>query len=360
MPKSVRRKLEQVLTAGWRDSRSRGWFQQHWLDLPFELGRRLAPLIGAGADDVIFCDNTSINLFKMLAAALALRSERRFILTESANFGTDLYIAEALCERSGGRHAMRYAADAVDLSAMIDSETAVVYLSLVDYRDSRRHDLAAITRAAHAQGALVVWDLSHAAGAVAIDLLTADVDFAVGCGYKYLCGGPGAPAFLFVHPRWQQDAVSIIPGWMGHADMLAFEPTYRPAAGIRRFLTGTSPVLANTIALAALEIWAEIEPAALFAKHRGLSELLVQLIDRELAPFGAKLASPRDYDQRGGHIALAVNNAETVLDQLLQRGVQCSLRKPQLIRFGLAPLGLRYVDVWDGIATIKDILQHPH
>lgn len=356
MAKSVRARLDNLLSEGWRDARSRGWYQENWLEQPRLLGAHIAHLIGAQDDDVIFCDNTSVNLFKVLTSALALQPGRRFVLTERSNFPTDLYIAEGVCKLSAGRNEMRYLQKGQTPADALSEDIAVLYLSLVDFRTSYRHDMRALTEFAHRHGVLVLWDLAHGAGAIEIDLLGCDVDFAVGCGYKYLSAGPGAPGFIFVHPRHRERCQAAIPGWMGHRDIFAMQQDYEPAGGMRRFLTGTPSVIANTAAEAALEIWAQADARLVFDKHKALSELLVQLIEQELAGFEVHLQSPRDYSRRGGHVAFSLPEHECVTDALRRQNIVCSVRKPGIIRFGLGPLALRFVDIWDGVAALRNAL----
>lgn len=355
MPKDVPSRLERLCWDGWVEARRRGWTKFDWLDLPHDIGAAIAPFIGADDKDVIVADSTSINLFKILTYAWQRRRSGKAILTERANFPTDIYIAEGLCKLLGEPE-LRLIDERSELLSAIASDVGIVYLSLVDYRTSERWDLAEVTRAAHEAGALVVWDLSHAAGAVPVDLKGADVDFAVGCGYKYLSGGPGSPAYVYVRPDHQDDAWPAIAGWIGHADYFAFAEQYAPGAGVNRFMTGTPTVVANEVFSAAAAILRDVQPADLFAKHRSLSELAKDLLAQECAAFDIEVISPLDYDRQGGHIAFRAPGAGSVTEALLAQGVVSSFRRPEQIRFGLGPLYLSHHDVWTAISRLKDIM----
>ncbi len=357
MPKDVPARLERLCLDGWVEARRSGWTKFDWLDLPHDIGSAIAPFIGADAKDVIVADSTSINLFKILAYAWQRRQSGNVILTERANFPTDIYIAEGL-SRLLGTPEIRLIDTKADLIPAIGQGVAIVYLSLVDYRTSERWDMAEITRHAHEAGALVVFDLSHAAGAIPVDLKAANADFAVGCGYKYLSGGPGSPAYIYVRPDHQDDAWPAIAGWIGHADYFAFADHYEPGSGVNRFMTGTPTVVANEVFSAAASILRDVRPADLYAKHRSLSELTKNLIAQECAAFGIEVVSPQDYDQQGGHIAFRAPGAGSVTEALLATGVVSSFRRPEQIRFGLGPLYLSHHDIWVAINRLKTIMEN--
>ncbi|MGI9489290.1 MAG: aminotransferase class V-fold PLP-dependent enzyme [Geminicoccaceae bacterium] len=362
MPKDVPARLEHLCREGWVEARRSGWTKFDWLDLPHDIGAAIAPFIGADAKDVIVADSTSVNLFKILAYAWQRRQSGKVILTERANFPTDIYIAEGL-SRLLGEPEVQLIESKADLIPSIGANVAsgasvaIVYLSLVDYRTSERWDMADITRRAHEAGALVVFDLSHAAGAVPVDLKKADVDFAVGCGYKYLSGGPGSPAYIYVRPDHQDDAWPAIAGWIGHADYFAFADHYAPGDGVNRFMTGTPTVVANEVFSAAASILRDVRPADLFAKHRSLSDLTKALLAQECGSFGIEVVSPPDYDRQGGHIAFRAPGAGAVTEALLAHGVVSSFRRPEQIRFGLGPLYLSHHDIWTAISRLKDIMK---
>ncbi len=360
MPAAVPQRLAALLNDGWRVARRRSWNEADWLAQPRALGAALAPVIGAGADDVLVCDSTSINHHKLLHLALCVAKARRTIVIEDGAFPSNRYAAQALVKRGvAGLRSIRSAAALA--AALAPGDVAVVSLSHVDYRSGERLDMAALTACAHEHGALVLWDVSHSAGAVAVHLRQANADLAVGCGYKYLCGGPGAPALMYMHPRWQAAAWPALAGWMGHADTFAFAPEFEPAAGMARFQVGTPAVLANAAFAAAADIWRKVDMAALHERHRSLTETLVQLVDEHCAPLGVVLAGPRDHARRGGHVALrfaAPQASVNALGQaLVAAGVVVSTRQPDSLRFGIHPLTTQHADLWWAVQRLAGILQ---
>jgi len=347
MPRAAERSLER-LAAEWRRLRKRGWTDSDWIDAPARLGDKLAPVIGAEPGSVVVCDSTSVNIYKAVRLALGL-SRRKIVLAEEGAFPTDLYVAEAAARDGNG-----FFEKTSSLEKAIGEKTAVVLVTHTDYRSGYRHDLAALTRLAHEHGALTVWDVSHSAGAVEVGLGAGKADFGVGCGYKYLCGGPGAPAWLYVAPRHQGAVAPVIPGWMGHADPMAFAPAYVPAAGAKRHLAGTPGVAGNMLMEAALDLWRDIDPQAAFAKHAALSEFLIRIILAD-SKTGLTLASPRDPAQRGGFVAFRHSKAKDFVKGLEQRGAIASYRSPDIVRFGLSPLYHRHAD----IAALGERLRQP-
>jgi len=354
-PRATAARLRQVVAQEWGGDLVTSWNRHGWLDLPAAVGDAIAPLVGADAGEVIVTDSVSVNLFKLLAAALALRPERRVILTERANFPTDLYVAQGLVAWLGGRAVLR-AVERDELPHALDHEVAVLALTHVDFRTGELHDLPGLTAAAHAVGSLVVWDLSHSAGAVPVDLAAADADLAVGCGYKYLNGGPGAPGFAFVASRLHDAIRSPIQGWMGHADPFALEPAYRPAPGIARLLCGTPPILSVAALQAGVAVIAEAGIAALRRKSVALTDLFLGLVERECAGWGLSVASPTDPSRRGAQVSLRHAEAYPIVQALIRDGVVADFRAPDLLRFGFAPAFVRYVDVWDAVARLRSIL----
>jgi kynureninase len=356
LPKATPGRLARVAEHEWGEGLIRSWNTHRWVELPRRVGDKIARLIGAGPGEVLVADSTSVNLFKLLSAALALRPERRVIVSERDNFPTDLYIAEGLAEQLGRGHRLRLAA-AEEIPAAIREDTAVLMLTHVNYRTGLRHDMAALTRRAHEAGALVLWDLAHSAGAMPLDLAGCDADFAVGCGYKYLNGGPGAPAFLYVPRRLQERVRSPLTGWFGHAAPFAFETAYRPAEGILRTMAGTPPVLG----LAALEIGVDLALEADLAALRGKSErlcgLFQDLVERDCAGFGLLLVSPREPARRGSQVSFAHPDGYAVMQALIARGVIGDFRAPDIMRFGFAPLYISYRDVWDAARTLREVLE---
>lgn len=343
--------LHRTIEFEWRERLIRSW-NEDWLAMPARVGNMIAPLIGASVDTVVACDNTSINLHKALMAAVALRPGRTEIIVDVDNFPTDIYIAQSVADQHG---LALVAVPACDIIGAISERTAVVTATHVDYRSAQILDIEGITEAAHANGALMVWDLAHTAGAVPIDVTALDVDFAVGCGYKYLNGGPGAPAFIYVAPRLLSDATSPLQGWFAHAEPFAFEVGFRPAEGINRFLTGTATVLSMKSLEAALEIFSHVSMDALRAKSVSLTTLLIDLFDAHLAEKGFTLASPRMPEQRGSHVALGFAGGKGLVDQMSARGVIADFRPPDLMRFGCAPLYNRHSEV---VELVKQLASH--
>jgi len=304
---------------------------------------------------VIVADSTSVNLFKLLAGALRLQSGRHFILTEAANFPTDLYVAEGLTDLLGGHHAVRLV-ERAQLEAAVDGSVAVLMLTHVDYASGAIHDMRRLTAAAHKYGALVLWDLSHSAGAVPLDLKACEVDLAVGCGYKYLNGGPGAPAYLFIATALQDAMRSPLSGWMGHAAPFAFERDYRPAAGMARQLAGTPPVLSMMALEMAVDLWLGIDQREARRKSMALGDLFIRLVDETCRDLGLEVASPRSAEDRGSHVSLRHKEAYRVMRALIDRGVIGDFRTPDLLRFGFAALYTRYVDVFDAVRCLREVL----
>ena len=356
LPRTVPERLTTVAAAEWGQDLIGSWNRHGWIDLPLKLGDKIARLIGAQPGEVAVTDSTSINLFKSLCAALEINPERKVILSEAGNFPTDLYIAQGLIKALGRHHELR-TVPAADIAAAVDRDTAAVLLTQVNYRSGALHDLAAVTRAAHEAGALMIWDLAHSAGALPVDLNGAEADFAVGCGYKYLNGGPGAPAFIFVAQRHQARFSNPLSGWLGHAAPFAFEPEYRPAAGIARVLTGTPPILALAALEAGLDTVLAADMTAIRAKSMALGDLFIRMV--ELAGgdgSGLTLASPRDARQRGSQVSFRHHDGYPVVQALIARGVIGDFRAPDILRFGFAPLYVRYVDAWDAATALIDVV----
>lgn len=355
LPKATAPRLTQVVRQEWGTGLIRSWNSAHWIDAPGRVGAKIARLIGAEPDEVVAADSTSVNLFKLLAAALKLRADRPVILTEASNFPTDLYIAEGLVDLLGGPHALRVV-ERADLEPALDKQVAVLALTHVDYASGAIHDLRRLTQAAHDCGALALWDLSHSAGAVPVDLGAGQADLAVGCGYKYLNGGPGAPAYLFVARRWQDVLRTPLSGWMGHADPFAFEGHYRPAPGVGRQLAGTPSILAMVGLEVGIDLWVQVDLEAARRKSQALGDLFIQLVDG-LPGLDLAIASPRDAAGRGSHVAVRHPHAGRVMRALIHEGVIGDFRRPDLMRFGFAALYTRYVDVWDAVSRLGQVLR---
>jgi len=331
----------------------RGWTQAGWIDLPGRVGDRIARLVGAAPGTIVAGDSTSVNLYKALSAALALRPGRRTIVSDTGNFPTDLYVAQGLLARCGGE--LRTVAPD-DVAGALDESVAVLMLTEVDYRTGRLHDMAGLTAMAQAAGAVTVWDLAHSAGALPVNLAAAGADFAVGCGYKYLNGGPGAPAFLYVRPAHMDAVRPALSGWMGHAAPFEFDPDYRPAEGIERMRVGTPPILSMTALDAALDLWEGVDMAEIRARSIALSERFIAEVEARTAGHGLALASPRDPARRGSQVSFRCAEGYAVMQALMARGVVGDFRAPDLIRFGFAPLYNTESEIVDAARHLAAVL----
>ncbi len=343
-------------SSGGNGDRGRSWNTHGWATLQQRIGDKIGRLIGARPGETLVADSTSINLFKMLSAALQLRPDRKIILSESSNFPTDLYIAEGIVHLLGNRHDLR----ALDTDAIEDAirpDVAVVMLTHVNYRTGRMWDMARLSERAHEAGAIMLWDLAHSAGAVPLHLHAADVDLAVGCGYKYLNGGPGAPAFLFIAGRLQGLISPPLSGWFGHADPFAFEPGYRPAQGIARAAVGTPPIISLAALEVGVDLMLEADADQIRRKSTALTNLFIGLAEQELGASGFTLVSPRDASQRGSQVCLSHDAAWPIMQALIAHGVIGDFRAPDILRFGFTPLYVRYADVWDAVLRLKAIMQ---
>ncbi len=355
MPREARARAHDVVTREWGDDLIRSWNSAGWFDLPVRLGDKLAPLVGAAPGELLVCDSTSQNLFKLLSAAVAMRPDRTTLILEGSNFPTNNYIAQGVAAATGGRVTVRLC-EKDDIAGAIDANTVAVAITHVHYRSGHVHDMAAITARAHAAGALAIWDLCHSAGAMPVDLNGTGADFAVGCTYKYLNGGPGSPAFLFVASRHQGIAQQPVTGWWGHAAPFAFEPGYRPEKGLRQFLIGTQPIISMALVEAGLDIHLAADMAAIRAKSMALTDLFIALVEARCAGHGFTLASPRDAAARGSQVAFGHADGYPIMRALIAAGVIGDFRAPDTMRFGFAPLYVRYVDVWDAVERLGAIM----
>ncbi|MBA5778287.1 kynureninase [Stappia sp. F7233] len=353
LPKAVAPRIAEVVAKEWGKSLIRGWNDHDWIDLPARVGGKVARLIGAEPGTVVATDSTSVNLFKVLAAALQLRPDRRVILSDSGNFPTDLYMAQGLRDLLDRGHELRVVAPE-DVEAAIDETVAVVMLTEVDYRTGRRHDMATLTAKAHSAGSLAIWDLAHSAGALPVDLQGAGADFAVGCGYKYLNGGPGAPAFLYVAPKHQGSVTPPLSGWMGHAAPFAFDLDYRPAAGVDRMRVGTPPVLSLAALDAALDVFADVDMEAVRAKSISLCRLFIAEVEAR-AP-DLVFTGPHDFTGRGSQVSFSCAYGYPLMQALIDRGVIGDFRAPDIVRFGFTPLYLSHADVLRAAEILGEIV----
>ncbi|WP_282950098.1 MULTISPECIES: kynureninase [unclassified Sphingopyxis] len=355
MPKGAAARAQDVVTREWGIDLIKSWNSAGWFDLPVRLGDKLAPLIGAAPGEVVICDSTSQNLFKVLSAAVALRPDRSVLILEGSNFPTNNYIGEGVAAATGGRVTV-HLCEKDEIAGAIDGDTIAVAITHVHYKTGHIHDMAAITERAHAAGALAIWDLCHSAGAMPVDLNGAGADFAVGCTYKYLNGGPGSPAFLFAAERHQGQALQPVTGWWGHAAPFAFEPGYRPQRDIRQFLIGTQPILSMALVETGIDIHLAADMAAIRAKSMALTDLFIRLVETRCAGHGFTLASPRAAAARGSQVSFAHVEGYPIMRALIAAGVIGDFRAPDTVRFGFAPLYVRHVDVWDAVDRLAAIM----
>jgi kynureninase len=352
LPAHVPERIRDVVETQWGSDLIGSW-NRHWADLPHRVGDRIATLIGAEPGSVVAADSTSINVYKAVDAARRLRPDREVILTDSSNFPTDVYVMRGIADATGA--ALRIVEpDAVHDA--IDGTVAVVALTEVDYRTGRRHRMAEITNRAHDLGAVTVWDLAHSVGAFPVTLSDAGADLAVGCGYKYLNGGPGAPAFLYIAPRHQASFHNPITGWFGHSAPFEFSLEFTPAEGIARARVGTPHILSLVALDAALDVFDDVDMEAVRAKSVALTDLFMDLADERLGGFGFEVATPRSPDDRGSQVSLRHEHAFQIVKALIARNVVGDFRTPDIARFGFAPLYLRYVDAWDAVDVLVDVM----
>ncbi len=375
LPKTAAARVAEAITNEWGHGLIRSWNSAGWFDLPQRLGNKIAQLIGAAPSEVVATDSTSINLYKVLSAALHIAAqdapERKKLVSERSNFPTDLYIAEGLCKEHGLQLVLL---EPEEIAAALTPDVAVLMLTHINYRTGAMHDMKAVAAAAHAAGILTVWDLAHSAGAVPVDLNVAGADFAVGCGYKYLNGGPGAPAFVWVNPKHADRFWQPLSGWWGHAAPFEFTPDYRPAPGITRYLCGTQPILSLTALDCGLDTVLAAQALggmdALRQKSLALTDLFIELVEARCAGHDLGLATPRDHTQRGSQVCLTrKTGAYAIIQALIKRGVIGDFRAgdpstgsgrtgmPDILRFGFTPLYIGFEDVWSAVEHLKQVLE---
>ena len=355
LPNLASERVADVVDEEWGKGLIRSWNTANWIDSPQRLGSKIAPLLGVDGDEVVVADSTSVNLFKLLVVALRMRPDRRVILMEKNNFPTDIYVAKGV-QALHPEVEVRLVTDG-QLHSCFDQEVAVALLTHVDFKTASMHDMARVTRRAHEAGALVLWDLSHSTGAVPLNLHACDADLAVGCGYKYLNGGPGAPAFMFVARKHQKQVDQPITAWMGHQKPFDFSIDYKPAEGITRLLSGTPMIVSMAALEAGLDVWSRVDLTMARAKSIAMSECFLRIVETRLGNSELKLASPRDASQRGSHIAFQHSHGYEVVQALIDRGVIGDFREPDLIRLGFAPLYLRFIDVWFAANALSDVVE---
>ncbi|OYU26339.1 MAG: kynureninase [Burkholderiales bacterium PBB2] len=377
LPRATLGRVQEVIQREWGQDLIKSWNTAGWMDLPGKIGDKIARLVGAGTGELVVADSTSLNLYKVLSAALRIAQAddpaRKVIVSERSNFPTDLYIAESLARQHGAR---LHLVDSVDeIAGTLNADLAVLMITEVNYRTGYKHDMKALTAAAHAAGALVIWDLAHSAGAVPVDLKGADADFAVGCGYKYLNGGPGAPAFVWAHPRHADRFWQPLSGWLGHAAPFQFTPDYQPAPGIKRYICGTPAMLSTAALECGVDTVLAAESlggmAALRKKSIALTELFIELAEERCGALGVRLASPRNPEQRGSQVCLSLaaplqHAGYAVIQALIARGVIGDFRAgdparldevPHILRFGFTPLYIGFADVYAAVEHLYQVLK---
>ena len=353
-------RAQQVIAHEWGNGLIRSWNSAGWADLSQRLGNRLAPLIGARDAEVVITDTTSINLFKVLSAALTVQRQRaparKVIVSEASNFPTDLYIAEGLAELLQQGYSLRLVNSPDELPQAIDGDVAVVMLTHVNYKTGYMYDMQALTALSHECGALSIWDLAHSAGAVPIDLHNAGADYAIGCTYKYLNGGPGSQAFVWVNPALVDLVRQPLSGWFGHTRQFAMESNYAPSAGIARYLCGTQPITSLAMVECGLEIFEQTDMASLRSKSLALTDLFIELVEARCAAHGLVLITPREHARRGSHVSFEHPEGYAVIQALIARGVIGDYREPRIMRFGFTPLYTSFTEVWDAVEILGEIL----
>ena len=351
---AARARVNEVLEDEWGRGLVRSWGEAGWMDAPTRMGNRLAPLIGAQPGEVLVADTLTFLIAKLVGAALAQRPDRHVVLTDEANFHSDIYILEAMVARAGRPMTLKRI-DRNLLTQELNHDVALVELTQVDYRTGEALDMKSITAAVHDAGALMLWDLAHSAGAVPLDLTGANVDFAAGCGYKYLNGGPGAPGFMYVRSSWQGVLKNPLPGWLGHARPFDFELDYEPATGMQAFLTSSPSMIALAALDGALDIWDRASMTQVRAKSLAMTDLFIQLVEEQL-PGLFEVATPREHERRGSQVALRHSEGYGIIRALIDQGVIGDFRAPDICRFGFAPLYLRFVDVYDAVGHVVDVI----
>ncbi|AWL13180.1 Kynureninase [Saliniradius amylolyticus] len=356
MPKAAVKRAAEVVENEWGKSLIQSWNKHQWFSLPQRIGDKIASLIGAGQGEVVCTDATGINLYKAVACGLKLNPSRKVVLLEGSNFPTNNYIVQGLVKQLGDDYEVRFAEDH-EFDDNIDESVAVVCLTQVHYKSGRKLDMDAITRHAQSKGCIVIWDLCHSAGALPVNLNQANADLAVGCTYKYLNGGPGSPAFIFMAKRHHNKVEQPLSGWWGHQAPFDFKRDYQAGQGINQLLTGTQGILSLAVAEVGVDLMCQVDMQQLRAKSQKLTQLFIDLVEQECAGYGFSLVSPRDPELRGSQVAFAHEHGYPIVQALIAAGVVGDFRAPDILRFGFAPLYNSYEDVWHAVQRFKDIMQ---
>jgi kynureninase len=354
LPAETSRRVLETVEQEWGRGLIGSWTSKDWIGAPQRIGGMIAPLIGARANEVIVADSTSVNLYKLIVAALRAQPGRNVVLCEPGNFPTDLYIAGGAISAVPGCYVRTVSAR--EIAQAIDEDVAVVLLTHVHYKTGSKLDMASVTAAAHAKGALIIWDLCHSAGAVEVDLNGCGADLAVGCGYKYLNGGPGAPGYIFVAERLQDKLHSPLTGWMGHDAPFDFRDEYVPASGIDRFLCGTPPIIGMAALEQGVALFKDLDLGALFVKSEDLCTYFIEWVHQRCGDYGFELITPREPAERGSHVSFMHEQAYPICQALIARGVVGDFRAPDVLRMGFTPLYTRFEDVWRAVSILGEVM----
>jgi kynureninase len=357
LPKSVKLRVAEVVSQQWGNDLIKSWNSHNWIDLPVQVGEKIAPMIGAAQGQVICCDSISVNLFKLLCSALKLNSGRTEVLSTKDNFPTDLYMVQGLSDLLGAQSCQLKMVEEQDVQQNLTESVAVLLLTQVNFRTGKLLDMAKLTQLAHDKGILVIWDLAHSAGALPVELDKCEADFAVGCGYKYLNGGPGSPAFLYVAQRHQETVKQPLCGWMGHAKPFAFDAEYAPATNINQFQCGTPSVISMSALDAALDVWQDVSMLQIRNKSEALADTFIRLIQMHDCLLDLILCSPNVAELRGSQLAFSHDDAFAICQALIEKGVIADFRAPNILRFGFTPLYTSFEDIWLAVVTLVNIVE---
>lgn len=357
LPKAVKSRVAEVVSQQWGSHLIRSWNDHQWIDLPTQVGEKIAPIIGADKGQVICCDSISVNLFKLLSSALSLNSERNVVLSTEDNFPTDLYMVQGLSELLGPDLCQLKLVAEQNIEQSLNDSVAVLLLTQVNFRTGKLLDMHKITQLAHEKGILVIWDLAHSAGAIPVELDDCNADFAVGCGYKYLNGGPGSPAFLYVAKRHQAAVKQPLSGWMGHAKPFAFDAKYQRANNINQYLCGTPSVIAMSALDAALDVWQDVDISKIREKSIALADVFIKLVQTHSCLRDLHLCSTENSSQRGSQLAFSHTDAFAICQALIEKGVIADFRAPNILRFGFTPLYTSFEDIYQAVTILAEVVK---
>ena len=357
LPKAVKSRVAEVVSQQWGSHLIRSWNDHQWIDLPTQVGEKIAPIIGADKGQVICCDSISVNLFKLLSSALSLNSERNVVLSTEDNFPTDLYMVQGLSELLGPDLCQLKLVSEQNIEQSLNDSVAVLLLTQVNFRTGKLLDMHKITQLAHEKGILVIWDLAHSAGAIPVELDDCNADFAVGCGYKYLNGGPGSPAFLYVAKRHQAAVKQPLSGWMGHAKPFAFDAKYQRANNINQYLCGTPSVIAMSALDAALDVWQDVDISKIREKSIALADVFIKLVQTHSCLRDLHLCSTENSSQRGSQLAFSHTDAFAICQALIEKGVIADFRAPNILRFGFTPLYTSFEDIYQAVTILAEVVK---